>query len=293
MSVVVHPPEVPITLKPPVMVCDKIIHEQIPSPLPNTAHYLVSCGPPRSGKTSALISMLTQTSPRLYAKAYHQVLVIMPKSSLESLKNNPFAGLKDEQIQHELNETTLAKVAEMAEKMQKKDKFTLLYVDDMAAHLKDASNLKAWNNLINNRRHLRLSIWCIAQTYKSIPLSNRRTITHMLMFKPNNRKEGEAVCDELIMMPPAEWEAYVSHAFGSGEPHSFLFLDVDKQAVYDKNFCRLECAQAASMGGAAFEAPDLSNQKVAVQPQEDAAPQKKPRKRPYQEDERSGTARGP
>ena len=284
MSVICHPNATSIVLKPPKMVCDKVIHEQIPFPLPNTAHYLVSCGPPRSGKTSALLSMLTQTGPRLYSRAFHNVMVIMPRSSIASLKDNPFEGIKEEKIQHELSATTLAKVEELAEEHQKKDKFSLLFVDDMSACLKDAENLKAWNKLINNRRHLRLSIWCIVQTYKSIPLSNRRTVTHMMLFKPNNRKEGEAIIEELIMMPPAEWEAYISHAFGAGEPHSFLFLDVDGQKVYDRNFSLLECPSGAKTGGAAFEAPDLP----AAAPDQNVDPNDKKRKRP--KDEWRGTA---
>lgn len=239
MSVSSVPPVIPIVLQPPVMICDKPIAEHIPSPLPNTAHYLVSCGPPRSGKTSALISMLTQKNPQLYRRAFHNIMVVMPASSRHSLKNDPFASLDDDKIFTDLTPSTLEAVAKKAEEEMQNNRCSLLFVDDMASALKNADCLKAWNKLINNRRHLRLSIWCIVQTYKSVPLSNRRTITHLFMFKPNNRLEGEAVTSELIMMPPQEWDAYVQHAFASGEPHAFLFLDVEHQAVYDKSFARL------------------------------------------------------
>lgn len=229
------------------MICDKPIAEHIPSPLPNTAHYMVSCGPPRSGKTSALISMLTQKNPQLYRRAFHNVMVIMPASSRHSLKVDPFASIADDKIFTDLTPASLDAVAEKSEEEMQKNRCSLLFVDDMASALKNADCLKAWNKLINNRRHLRLSIWCIVQTYKSIPLSNRRTITHMLMFKPNNRLEGEAVTSELIMMPPQEWDAYVQHAFGTGEPHAFLFLDVEHQAVFDKHFARLSYTGAHGM----------------------------------------------
>lgn len=236
----ITPPPAPIALKPPVMVCDKPISDSIPAPLPNTAHYLVSAGPPRSGKTSALMSLLTQKNPRIYRKCFHNIMVIMPASSRKSLKEDPFDSLDDEKVFDELTPEVLDSVAEMARERMEDGKQSLLFVDDMAANLKNNDCLKAWNTLINNRRHLRLSIWCIVQTYKSIPLSNRRTITHMLLFKPNNRKEGEAITQELVMMPPNEWDLYVNHAFGGGVPHSFLFLDVDAQSVYDRDFNRLE-----------------------------------------------------
>ncbi|KAJ1615907.1 hypothetical protein T492DRAFT_1110005 [Pavlovales sp. CCMP2436] len=86
----------------------------------------------------------------------------------------------------------------------------------------------------------------ILQTFKSIPISNRKTISHLILFKPNNRSEGESVTEELVMMPNAHWDSYVTHAFGEGKPHSFLFLDVDKQAVFDRDFCRLEAEDVAS-----------------------------------------------
>lgn len=238
----ITPPPAPICIKPPVMVCDKPISAHIPEPLPNTAHYLVSCGPPRSGKTSALIAMLTQTNPRIYSRCFHNIMVIMPESSRKSLKSDPFEGVDDRKLFTELTPDTLSKVESLALEHMQQGKQSLLFVDDMAASLKNNELLRQWNRLVNNRRHMRLSVWCIVQTYKSIPVSNRKTISHMLLFKPNNRNEGESITDELVMMPAHEWDRYVLHAFGAGAPHSFLFLDVDRQAVFDKTFARLEIA---------------------------------------------------
>jgi hypothetical protein len=236
----VIPPPSAIVLCPPKMVCDKPISKHIPEPLPNTAHYMVSCGPPRSGKTSTLLAMLTQTTPPIYKKAFHNLMVIMPKSSRASLKLDPFASLDERKVFTELTVEGLDKVHKICEGYMKEGKQSLLYVDDMASSLKNTECLQAWNKLINNRRHLRLSVWCIVQTYKSIPISNRKTITHLLVFKPNNRSEGESITEELVMMPVSQWDSYVTYAFGEGKPHSFLFLDVEKQAVYDSDFARLE-----------------------------------------------------
>ena len=237
---IVEPPAVPIALKPPVMVCDKPISNKIPEPLPRTAHYLVSCGPPRSGKTSALIAMLTQNSPQLYSRCFHNIMVIMPTSSRHSMQTDPFEDLDSRKVFDDLTPASLAAVQEIAEKTMNDGHNSLLYIDDMAANLKDPALLKQFNKLINNRRHLRLSVWCIAQTYKSIPLSNRKTITHMLFFKPNNKQEGISITKELVTVPEYEWDAYTRRAFGEhAPPHSFLFLDVEKQAVYDRDFNRL------------------------------------------------------
>lgn len=237
-----------IIIHPPVMVCDKPISANIPEPLPNTAHYMVSCGPPRSGKTSTLMAMLTQSNPSIYKKAFNNIMVIVPNSSRASLKTDPFDSIDKRKVFNELTAECLEKIHKIAEAYMKEGKQSLLYVDDMSSSLKDTECLKAWNKLINNRRHLRLSVWCIVQTYKSIPISNRKTITHLILFKPNNRSEGESITEELVMMPPNQWDAYVTYAFGEGKPHSFLFLDVEKQAVYDRNFSRLESGAAEEEG---------------------------------------------
>lgn len=186
--------------------------------------------------------MLTQTNPTIYRKTFNNIMVIMPSASRASLRDDPFESLDERKVFGELTPEVLDQVETIAREHMEDGKHSLLFVDDMAASLKNADLLKRWNTLVNNRRHLRISIWCIVQTFKSIPLSNRRTITHMLLFKPNNRREGDAITEELVMMPGHEWDAYVTHAFGGGIPHSFLFLDVDAQAVYDKDFNRLSIA---------------------------------------------------
>jgi hypothetical protein len=191
-----------------------------------------------------MLALLTQNKPKLYKKAFHNVMVIMPPSSRHSLKDDPFEGLSEEKVFDDLTPEALMAVETMAKGYMQQNKFSLLFIDDMAAALKDGNLLKGFNRLVNNRRHLRLSIWCVVQTYKSIPLSNRRTITHMLCFKPNNRTEGEAISKELVLMNPVEWDAYTTHAFGAGAPHSFLFLDVDRQTVYDQEFRQLQCVGA-------------------------------------------------
>ena len=56
--------------------------------------------------------------------------------------------------------------------------------------------MKLLNSLVNNRRHLRLSIWMSVQTYKSIPLSNRKTINVLVLFKCSNKAEIRAIWEE-------------------------------------------------------------------------------------------------
>ena len=70
---------------------------------------------------------------------------------------------------------------------------TLLIIDDYASELKNPKLLRLLCKMVNNRRHERLSIWMSVQTYCSIPLSNRRTINYLVLFKMKNKAETRAV----------------------------------------------------------------------------------------------------
>jgi hypothetical protein len=64
----------------------------------------------------------------------------------------------------------------------------------------------------------------------------RRTISHLVMFKPRNRKETDNVFGELIFMDRELTEKL--HGFVFDAPYRFLMADVDKGSLY-KNFDRI------------------------------------------------------
>ena len=64
-----------------------------------------------------------------------------------------------------------------------------MLIDDYASELKNGEVLKLLNTLVNNHRHLRLAVRLSVQTYKSIPLRNRKTIYILVMFKCMNKAE--------------------------------------------------------------------------------------------------------
>ncbi len=73
-----------LNFKPPDFLCDKCIHTQITPPLPSTAHAMLICGAPGSGKTSMMVSLLQEK--QAHKKEFDQVFVVMPPSSARSLK---------------------------------------------------------------------------------------------------------------------------------------------------------------------------------------------------------------
>ncbi|KAJ1625053.1 hypothetical protein T492DRAFT_844290 [Pavlovales sp. CCMP2436] len=212
----------------------------IPKPLP--AQHMFACfiGPPRSGKTSLSTAMLTQTSPNIYASVFNHVYLFVPATSFASMTNSPFQG--HNKVYHELNKAALENVIEKLEKASKRKENSLIIIDDFMASLKENTLRTALEKLISNRRHLRVSVWVITQTYRSVPLTIRKLISALFLFRVSNLRELESIREELVELVPRdkiEFQALCNHVFAPGaDSHQFMFLDVGNANIYNK-FARL------------------------------------------------------
>ena len=160
-------------LKTPHFVVD---HEfkHVEKPFPSVASYMVfvGTGKSRSGKSSLITSLLT--SRRMYRNAFHNVILCIPKHSFQSMSpaDNPFLALDKEKIYiiyiliyHNFSYDILEQIFNQIMGYAQEEEDTLLLIDDYASELKNGAVLKLLNSLVNNRRHLRLSIWMGVQTY--------------------------------------------------------------------------------------------------------------------------------
>lgn len=217
-----------IRFKPPAFVCDKCIHEQIEDPLPKSPFFMCIIGSAGSGKTSLAVNLLT--SKQAYKRAFHHVHVVMPPRSVESLKKNVFKN--HDKMYPELDYETLDTIQERIQEAAKKKEYSLLFMDDVTASLKDNDIGRMMRELIFNRRHLRLSIILLVQSYNAMPLAIRKTMSHFAMFKPRNKKEYAAIFDEIIFLDKDTADQLMRFVFD--EPYSFLFSDVDRGKLYKK-----------------------------------------------------------
>ena len=110
---------------------------------------------------------------------------------------------------------------------------TCMIIDDMTSSLKDKNVINELSNLINNRRHYRLSIFLLVQYYNSIPLQIRRLTTAISLFKPANKKELESVFSELIPLTKDKTQEVANFVFNSR--HNFIFINVETGEIH-KNF---------------------------------------------------------
>ena len=221
-----------ITLKPPEFVCDKSIHSQILEPLPNTPFFMAIIGSAGSGKTSMMVNLLTSTQG--YKKAFHAVHVVMPSHSVASLKKNVFKN--HNRTHDELTYSVLDGILETVMEDAAEGYNSLLVLDDVTASLKNVEIQHLLRRIIYNRRHYRLSIMILVQSYNAMPLAIRKTISHFVAYKPRNKKEFTNIFEELIFLDRDTGDALTRFVFD--RPYAFLFADVNTNKLY-KNFDRI------------------------------------------------------
>jgi len=218
-------------LKNPHFIVDYEVKD-VEKPFPSVASYMVFCGKSRSGKSSLITSILTNR--RIYRNAFHNVIICIPKHSFSSMseKDNPFLALDQEKVYHDFNYDVLENIYNQIIAYASEEEDTLLLIDDYASELKNRDLLKLLNSLVNNRRHLRLSIWMSVQTYKSIPLSNRKTINVLVLFKCSNKAEIKAIWEEMTFLSKDVFFDLLMYVFK--KPYDYIVIDRDKNEYYRK-----------------------------------------------------------
>lgn len=211
-----------LVIKAPQFVCDHPISDTIKDPLPKTAHFAAIIGSAGSGKTSLMVNFLTM--PGMYANTFDHVHMCCPKSSLCSLKDDIWENHPGDKMHDTLDLFTLENIHTKCKdraKVKPDPETTLLIIDDQTVWLKKKEIDGKLRELIYNRRHLRLSIWILVQSYNAMPLTIRKTLSHFYLFRPRNKKEAESIWEELMFVPRKLGEALLRYVYR--EPHDFLY----------------------------------------------------------------------
>lgn len=224
-------------LRKPTFMCDTKLHNKLDNyevtSLLNKSNFTLFLGPPASGKTTMMISMLN--TPSLFKRCFNKIFVFMPAHSRGSLKENIFEQLPNEQLFDSLTDETINEVFEQIEEVADDGGFSLLVLDDMQAYLKDKYVAKRLTEIIANRRHLRTSVWLIAQTYKSIPKQVRQMLTNLFVFKVR-KSEMANIFEEQVELMKDNFQDVIKMAYKT--PHDYLFIDTLSQRVF-RNFDEL------------------------------------------------------
>ncbi len=224
----------PPPLKMPSFKCDYKLHKKLDdyelTSLLNKSNFTLFLGRPASGKTSLALSLLD--TPQLFKRCFHKIYVFMPSHSRASLHNNIFEQLPHEQLYDTLDAENIDDVFDNIEQNSDEGMSSLIIMDDVQVNLKDKYVSKRLLEIVANRRHLKTSVWLLAQTYKSIPRQVRQVITNLFVFKVS-KGEMENIFNEQIELFKDHFQTILSTAYR--EPHNYLFIDTATQRIF-KNF---------------------------------------------------------
>lgn len=194
-------------------------------------------GRPKSGKSS-LIQGLFRSSKCL-KKVYHDIYLFQPLVSRGSMKDDIFNSIPENQKYNELSVENLSKVKNIIEESDPKFNKVII-LDDMGAYLKNNNEvLKLLKEIIYNRRHLRVSIYILCQTYFSMPKDLRKLVSNFFIFKVS-KNELHEIFDENIENLEKMTDKISKVVYDN--PFNFLFVNVDTQSLY-KNWDRIKISE--------------------------------------------------
>jgi KaiC/GvpD/RAD55 family RecA-like ATPase len=190
-------------------------------------------GRPGSGKTSLLVSFLTgKKDSRVFRKVFDHVFVVMPSSSRNSMLKNPFKKHHEEKMFEDLDYDTIDNIYNKLKESSSEKETSMLILDDVGASLKQNEIQQLFRKIIYNRRHLKVHVIVLLQSYLSVPKEIRKIFTNIIMFKPS-KVEFQNLFDELF--ETKKDLAIDVMKFVYDKKHEYLFLNVETQKMY-KNF---------------------------------------------------------
>lgn len=226
------------------MKCDTKLHEKLDkyelTKFLNCHSMNLLVGKPRSGKTSLLHSLFQHKGLLRYC--YHSVYLFQPVQSGASIKDSIFDKIPEEQRYNELTFENLYEVKQKIEEDAKEGNTSCIIFDDVTAELKNKQTMKLFKELSFNRRHLRLSMYFLVQTYFSVPKEIRRLWSNLVIFK-TSKNELSNIWDELIEHPIDIMRPVMKLVYD--RPYQFLFVNTDTQRmfkcfdeiIFDEDYC--------------------------------------------------------
>lgn len=183
-----------------------------------------------SGKTTLMVSFIQ--TPKYFKKVFNKIYVFMPNSSRNSMKNNIFSVLPDDQVFEGVSFDTLNDVYEKLLENTENNHKSLLVFDDVQSYLKNKEVEVNLLHIIANRRHLRCSIFIVAQNYNKIPKNIRQSFTDLFLFNVG-KEEYVNIFEENINLSKDDFALVLKEYrnIKKHEPNSFIYIH-DKDKIF-------------------------------------------------------------
>jgi nucleoside-triphosphatase THEP1 len=211
---------------------DKVLANGIHEPLPNKSGFsMVIAGPSGSGKTTLLYSIMSKGKVNKvrqgYLNVFDRIYIISPSIGNDSMSNDPFKSLPEDQIYRELTLETLDEIYQSLKQSRKDGEHSVVILDDVGSQLRKSAKVeKILTQMIQNRRHDYCSYITLVQKYKDLPTGLRNNISTFICFRPKNKLEMDSISDELFPYDKKKNAQILNHIFESEEKNKFFIIDM-------------------------------------------------------------------
>lgn len=232
-------------LKFPRVACDIPLHKRLDLKpglkCLNKFHAILFIGKAGSGKSSCQHALMT--SDEVFCQVFDNVELFMPETSKASFANSCYECLDSSKIHSELTPDELMDLYDRIEtervgtkekpKKEKDKETTLVVFDDVQQDMKGPCEY--WlKKMVNNRRHLRLSMHMMVQSYKEMPPKLRKALTDVFIFEISP-EDLEVLRKEILHISKEEM-AEIMRLFlrfkAEQNPKAFLFFNTETNKAF-------------------------------------------------------------
>jgi hypothetical protein len=149
--------------------------------------------------------------------------------------------MENEEGYHQYDELTEENIEHTRDKIKEatmNKEYSLLIIDDMQEQLKQKDVKKILENLIIKKRHYRLTIFILQQSYKNLELRMRQLMDNFFIFELG-KNEMRDIFDETIKLKEQTFNDVLKIAYNDSNKHNFLVINNKSKKMY-KNFDEIE-----------------------------------------------------
>ena len=211
---------------------DKPLTPDLPEPLPNYSGFsMLICGASGSGKTTLLYSIMSKKKQKgvrqSYRGVFDRVYIISPTIGKDSIKNDPFKTIPDDQIWRSLTKNALDELDEMLDDNREEGLNSIVILDDVGSQLRKSAAIdKKLTSMIQNRRHQYCSYITLLQRFRDAGTGIRNNLSHFISFRPKNAPEKNAIANELFPYDNKKNNQILDHIFETNNNYAFIFVDM-------------------------------------------------------------------
>jgi len=212
---------------------DKPLAPDIPDPLPHYSGFnMLITGSSGSGKTTFLYSIMSKRKKhgirQSYRGVFNRVYIISPTMAKNSIANDPFKTIPENQIWRSLTKEGLDELDEMLDENREDGLNSIVILDDVGSQIKKSAAIeKKLTSMMQNRRHQYTSYITLLQRLRDANTGIRNNLSHFVTFRPKNRPESEAITNELMPFDNKKNAQILTHIFDNeNKQYPFMFVDM-------------------------------------------------------------------